>query len=221
MSDRILEAAKATAELANEQYRSGTLSRLDQARRQLAYAGIHKEAVAARQAAMAAREALNRTLRLSREQTDWALPERLPDLPAERPTVAEVESLALRNRPEALGAGIEDSSAPLGARIAAEARDAYARMLTAYDTARFQRDQVLPVAQVVLEETQLHYNAMLEDVYALIEAAEVTIDAHKDYVEDLAAFWIAHAALSDAVGGQLPSSRSPTLAAAGSAAATR
>lgn len=213
MYDRILEAAKAAAELANEQYRSGTLPRLDQAQRQLAYIEIQKDAVAARQAAATAREALNRTLHLPPAAVGWALPERLPDLPAERPEIAEVETFALGNRPDALAAGVRDAATPLGARIAAEARDAYARMLTAYDTARFQREAVLPAAQAQLEEMQLHYNAMLEDVYALLEAAETHIDAGKEYVESLAEFWIARAELADMLGGRLPGGPPTRLAA--------
>ncbi|HEX8375732.1 MAG TPA: TolC family protein [Geminicoccaceae bacterium] len=218
LQDRLLEAAKATAELANEQYRSGTLSRLDQSRRQLAYVEAHKEQVQARQAATAAREALNGALRLSPEARGWPLPERLPDLPAARPEIADVVDLALRNRPDAIAAGVSGAASPLGARIAAEARDAYAKMLTAYDTARFQREAVLPAARAHLEEMQLHYNAMLEDAYELIEAAETNVEAGKEYVEALAEFWIARAELADQVGGRLPDPSAPRVAAAEPAA---
>jgi cobalt-zinc-cadmium efflux system outer membrane protein len=62
---------------------------------------------------------------------------------------------------------------------------------------------VLPAAQAHLEEMQLHYNAMLEDVYELIEAAETNVEAGKEYVESLAEFWIARAELADLVGGRL------------------
>ncbi len=222
LQDRLLEAAKATAELSNEQYRSGTLSRLDQSRRQLAYVGAYKEQVQARQAATAAREALNGALRLPPEARSWPLPERLPDLPAARPEIADVTALALRNRPDAIAAGVSDAATPLGARIAAETREAYAKMLTAYDTARFQREAVLPAAQAHLEEMQLHYNAMLEDVYELIEAAETNVEAGKEYVEALAEFWIARAELADLVGGDLPNipAPAPTVAAAEPAAPT-
>ena len=220
LQDRLLEAAKATAELANEQYRSGTLSRLDQSRRQLAYAEAHKEQVQARQAATAAREALNGTLRLPPEARGWPLPERLPDLPAARPEVADVVDLALRNRPDAIVAGVTGPASPLGARIAAEAREAHAKMLTAYDTARFQREAVLPAAQAHLEEMQLHYNAMLEDVYELIEAAETNVEAGKEYVEALAEFWIARAELADLVGGRLPDPSAERVAAAEPVATT-
>lgn len=211
--DRVLDAAKASAELANEQYRSGTLSRLEQARRHLGYVETYKEAVAARREAMASREALRRELSLTSAQAAWPLPERLPDLPAQRPVIADVEAVALANRPEALAVGASPTS-PLGARIAAEARDSYERMLLAYDTARFQRDSVLPAARIMLEEMQLHYNAMLEDVYELIEAAEANIEAGKDYVADLAEFWIAHAELSDVLGGQVPEPATAALATA-------
>lgn len=214
MHDRLLDAAQATAELAGEQYRSGTASRLEQTQRQLAYLDTHKHAVAAKREAVAKREALNAMLRLPLDHAGWALPDRLPELPAERPVIENVEAVALRNRPEALSAGVRDVASPLGASIAAETRDAYTRMLVAYDTARFQREAVLPVAQAMLQEMQLHYNAMLEDVYALIEAGQANVEAGREYVEAAAGFWIAHAELADMLGGRLPDSPPPAAATA-------
>lgn len=220
MHERLLDAAKATAELANEQYRSGTLPRLEQAERQLAYTETYKEAVAARRAATTARENLNRVLRLPPEHAGWPLADRLPELPAERPVIGDVEGFALANRPEALAAGVRDATSPLGAQIAAEARDAYTRMLAAYDTARFQREQVIPAAQVVLEEMQLNYNAMLEDVYALIEAGRENVAAGQEYVENAAEFWIARAELADFLGGRLTPASTIGVASSAPAEAT-
>lgn len=220
LHERLADAARATAELANEQYRSGTASRLEQAQRQLAYVETLKDSVAARREATRAREALNVLLRLQPAQAIWALPDRLPELPAERPELPDVAAIALASRPEALSAGVADAGSPIGARIVAEACDAYDRMLTAYDTARFQREQVLPVANVMLEETQLHYNAMLEDVYALIEAGQKNIEAGKEYVENAAAFWVAHAELADMLGGAIPRDHDTAVAADGSVPAT-
>lgn len=220
MHERLLDAAKATAELANEQYRAGTLPRLEQAERQLAYTATYKEAVAAQRAATTARESLNRTLRLPPEHASWALPDRLPELPVERPVIDDVAGFALANRPEALAAGVTDATSPLGAQIAAEVRDAYTTMLVAYDTARFQREQVIPAAQVMLEEMQLNYNAMLEDVYALIEAGRENVAAGQEYVENAAEFWIAHAELADLVGGRLPPAPTTGLADGAPAEAT-
>jgi cobalt-zinc-cadmium efflux system outer membrane protein len=67
---------------------------------------------------------------------------------------------------------------------------------------------------------QLHYNAMLEDVYELIEAAETNVEAGKEYVEALAEFWIARAELADLVGGRLPDPPAPRVAEAGPAPTT-
>jgi outer membrane protein TolC len=64
MYGQTLEAEKAAAELANEQYRSGTTSRLDQARQHLAYAETFKAAAEAERDAVAKREELNRLLKL-------------------------------------------------------------------------------------------------------------------------------------------------------------
>ena len=212
MQERVLEAGKAAAELANEQYRAGTLSRLDQAREQLAYAETHKEAAEARQRALEAREVLNRELLLHGGQTAWVLPELLPELPPERPVVADPEALVLREGVEAVAARGEAGSFGKGVALRSEAREAYAAMLTAYDLARFQRDAVLPASRALLEEQQLHYNAMLEDVYDLLEAARERIAAEREAVEALAGFWKARARFARLAGGRLPAPPATTAA---------
>lgn len=224
---KMLEAGKAAAELANEQYRAGTLSRLDQAREQLAYAETHKEAAEARQRALEAREALNRELLLHGAPTTWALPELLPELPPERPVIADPEALVLREGIEAVAARGEAGSFGKGVVLRSEAREAYAAMLVAYDLARFQRDAVLPASRLMLEEQQLHYNAMLEDVYDLLAAARERTAAEREAVEAVAEFWKARARFARLAGGRLPAPPATTAAAAttlapsaGAAAAT-
>ncbi len=77
-------------------------------------------------------------------------------------------------------------------------------MLTAYDIAKHQRDTVVPLTEVALGEMQLNYNAMLEDVYELLDATREQIEAGREYVETLAEFWVAHAELTQLLGGRLP-----------------
>jgi outer membrane protein TolC len=210
MFDRALEAETAAAELANEQYRAGTTSRLDQAQQHLAYAGTYKEAAEARQEAVAAREALNRQLELWGAQTAWVLPDRLPDLPAARPALGDVEAYAISQSPAAYGARASTEQRETGAVLRSEVREAYHRMLTNYDIAKYQRDVVVPLTSAVLGEVQLNYNAMLDDVYGLLEATREQIEAGSDYVTTLAAFWAAHAELTRRLGGQLPPPASET-----------
>jgi hypothetical protein len=214
MFTQTLEAEKAGAELANEQYRSGTTDRLAQAQQHLAYAETYKEAVEARREAVEKREALNRLLNLSGEQTNWALPDRLPELSMERPVFADLETFAVVNSVEAYAGRASRDQIASGTHLRSKVREAYHRMLAAYDLARFQRDTVVPLTEIALGELQLNYNAMLLDVYELLDATREQIEAGKEYVATLADFWIAHAELTALLGGRLPEAAPPTATAA-------
>lgn len=213
MFDQTLDAEKAAAELANEQYRAGTTSRLDQARQHLAYAETFKEATETKRDAVAKREALNRLLKLWGSQTSWELPDRLPDLPATRPELGDVESYAATHGLATYAGRASTAQLTAGVTLRSEVREHYHRMLTAYDIAKHQRDVVVPLTEVALGELQLNYNAMLLDVYELLDATREQIEAGKEYVTTLAEFWIAHAELTQLLGGRLPEPHATTTAA--------
>ena len=91
-------------------------------------------------------------------------------------------------------------------------------MLSTYDVAKFQRDTVVPLTETALSELQLNYNAMLLDVYELLDATREQIDAGKEYVATLAEFWIAEAELTELLGGRLPEPAPATTAATATSA---
>ena len=218
MLDQTVDAEKAAAELANEQYRAGTTSRLDQARQHLAYAETYKAAAEARREAVEKREALNRLLRLSGEQTAWSLPDRLPDLPVERPEYSDLEAFAVTNSVNAYAGRASNAQVTAGVNLRSEVREAYHNMLSTYDVAKFQRDTVVPLTETALSELQLNYNAMLLDVYELLDATREQIEAGKEYVATLAEFWIAEAELTKLLGGRLPEPAPATTAATATSA---
>jgi outer membrane protein TolC len=220
MFDQTLDAEKAAAELANEQYLAGTTSRLDQARQHLAYAETFKAAAEAKRDAVAKREALNRLLKVWGPQTSWVLPGQLPDLPATRPELGDVESYAATHSLAVYAGRASPSQLTAGATLRSEVREHYHRMLTAYDIAKHQRDIVVPLTEVALGELQLNYNAMLLDVYELLDATREQIEAGKEYVTTLADFWIAYAKLTELLGGRLPEPPATTTAAAAAKPAT-
>jgi outer membrane protein TolC len=162
---------------------------------------------------VAKREALNRALKLWGGQTAWALPDRLPDLPAERPELGDVEAYAAAHSVAAYAGRADPAQFEAGATMRSQVREAYNRLLTAYDIARHQRDVVVPLTQTALGEMQLGYNAMLEDVYELLDATREQIGAGKEYVETLAEFWVARAELTQLLGGRLPEIPATTTAA--------
>ena len=214
MFDQTLDAEKAAAELANEQYRAGTTNRLDQAQQHLAYAETYKaggrgQARGGREArgAQSAPEALRGADRAGCCRTG------LPDLPATRPDFADLETFAASTASKPTPAGPAAQLAA-GTTLRSEVREHYHRMLTAYDIAKHQRDIVVPLTEVALGELQLNYNAMLLDVYELLDATREQIEAGKEYVTTLADFWIAHAELTELLGGRLPEPPATTATAA-------
>ena len=94
----VKDAAEAGGELARRMARVGNWSKLRQAREQVTLNDATAQLARAQQAAFAARERLTRLMGLWGTQTNFTLTERLPDLPKDATTMADVESRALRER---------------------------------------------------------------------------------------------------------------------------
>jgi outer membrane protein TolC len=94
----VKEAAEAGAELARRMVRAGNFSKLQQTREQLYLADAAAQLARARQRAFAEREKLTRLLGLWGAQTQYVLPERLPELPAQVAALTDLEARALRER---------------------------------------------------------------------------------------------------------------------------
>jgi outer membrane protein TolC len=91
-------AAETSAELARRMTQAGNFSRLAQLREQVFYAEATAELARAKQAALADRERLVRTLGLNEDAPSLKLPERLADLPAAARTPEEAITAAAIGR---------------------------------------------------------------------------------------------------------------------------
>ena len=91
-------AAEASADLARRMAEVGNWPLLTQAREQAFYAEATAQLARSRQAALAAREKLTRLMGLWGEQADYALPERLPELPQTVREAVTLEAQALAQR---------------------------------------------------------------------------------------------------------------------------
>ncbi len=89
-----------------------------------------------------------------------------------------------------------------------EVREAYSGYRSAYDIARFQRDEVVPLNQRIAEENVLRYNGMLIGVFELLADARTQIASVNGSIQALRDFWLAQADLDMALIGK------PSLAAA-------
>ncbi|MFM0564898.1 TolC family protein [Paraburkholderia sediminicola] len=97
-AEQVKDSAEAGAELALRMQQAGNFSKLDYAREQAFYAEAVAQLAKTRQQSVAAREKLTRTMGLWGSQAQYDLPERLPDLPATRPELQELEHFAMQNR---------------------------------------------------------------------------------------------------------------------------
>jgi outer membrane protein TolC len=89
-----------------------------------------------------------------------------------------------------------------------EVREAYGAYRTAYDIARFQRDEVVPLNQRIAEENLLRYNGMFIGVFELLADARTQIASVNGAILALRDFWVAQADLDMALIGK------PSLSAA-------
>lgn len=96
--EQVQRAAEASADLAQKMVQAGNFSTLDQAREQAFYAEAAAQQARARQNSVAAREQLIRLMGLWGNQTEFKLPERLPDLPAAPSDQPDIEAKAMQQR---------------------------------------------------------------------------------------------------------------------------
>ncbi|WP_223107833.1 hypothetical protein, partial [Stenotrophomonas sp. AS012628] len=78
--------------------------------------------------------------------------------------------------------------------------------------------QILPLRQIIADESQLRYNGMMVDVFSLLTEARARIAANAAAIEARRDFWIAKTDLQFVVIGGAPAGGSPdtpTTAVAG------
>jgi outer membrane protein TolC len=102
----------------------------------------------------------------------------------------------------------------LGVDAASEAREAYGAYRATFAIARKYEGEVLPLHQTISAETELQYNAMQVDAFALLEAARGRARAKVASIEAKRNFWLASTDLSVAIlgGGNLASERDAVIA---------
>ncbi|MFO1221263.1 MAG: TolC family protein [Burkholderiaceae bacterium] len=83
-----------------------------------------------------------------------------------------------------------------------EVREAYGAYRSAWDIARHQRDEIVPLRQRILEENVLRYNGMLIGVFDLLADARAQIASVHAAIDALRDFWLAQADLEMALVGR-------------------
>jgi len=98
-----------------------------------------------------------------------------------------------------------------------EVREAYGAYRSAWDIAKHQRDEVVPLKKRIAEENVLRYNGMLIGVFELLADARSQIVSVNVAIDALRDFWIAQADLDMALVGK-PNLSTAATASAGAAA---
>jgi outer membrane protein TolC len=106
----------------------------------------------------------------------------------------------------------------LGVDAASEAREAYGAYRATYAVARKYEAEVLPLHQTISAETELQYNAMQIDAFALLQAAREQLRAKVAGIDAKRNFWLASTDLSVAMlgGGAIASEPDAVIAATSS-----
>jgi outer membrane protein TolC len=106
---------------------------------------------------------------------------------------------------------------------ASEARQAYAAYKSTYGIAAKYQSEVLPLRQTISDESELQYNAMQIDAFALLQAARDNGTAKLASIEARRDFWLAAADLSVAVlgGGTIGQDVGPLIAVDSTESSTR
>ncbi|EJE51738.1 outer membrane protein [Acidovorax sp. CF316] len=104
-------------------------------------------------------------------------------------------------------ARVELSAATLqdtAVRARSEVRSAWFTYRTALDLARQQRDEVVPLRQLISDETTLRYNGMLASVWELLAEARASTQSVAGAIEAQRDFWLAETDLQLALTGTSP-----------------
>ena len=101
---QVKQAADASAELARRMEQVGNFNKLQRAREQAFYANAALRLAQAEQTQRSTRERLVRLLGVWGPQTQFALPERLPDVPTSPVELQDIEQVALAQRLDVQGA---------------------------------------------------------------------------------------------------------------------
>ncbi len=126
-------------------------------------------------------------------QTGWEIGLELPLFDWGGARVARAEAIYMQALHRAAQTAINARS---------EVREAYGNYRSAYDIARHQRDEIVPLKKRISDEQGLRYNGMIIGVFELLADARSQITSVNAYIESLRDFWLAQSDLDMALIGK-------------------
>ncbi len=104
-------------------------------------------------------------------------------------------------RAEAIYTQALERTAQTAIEAETEVRAAYTRYRVRYEIARHVQDEIVPLRQRILQESQLRYNGMLVSAFELLAGAREQIGSVNQYINAMRDFWLADASLAMATMG--------------------
>ena len=89
----------------------------------------------------------------------------------------------------------------VGVRARSEAREAYHGYRTAFDLARYYRDEVVPLHKFISDEMLLRYSGMISNIFEVLADARANVVAVNASIEAQRDFWLADTDLQSSVSG--------------------
>jgi outer membrane protein TolC len=102
---------------------------------------------------------------------------------------------------EAIYGQAVDRFAQSSVEARSEVRQAFANYRAAFDVARQQRDEVVPLRKSMAQQNLLRYNASLISIFELLADAREQIASVDAYIQSVRDFWIAKSELDGALLG--------------------
>ena len=144
-------------------------------------------------------------------ETGWEIGIQIPIFDWGQARVAKAETVYMQ---------AVDRAAETAINARSEVREAYGAYRSAWDIARHQRDEIVPLKSRIAEENLLRYNGMLIGVFELLADSRAQIASVNNYIESLRDFWMAQADLDMALIGKpslaRPAGPAPAAEAGGS-----
>ena len=153
---------------------------------------------------------LNKRSHLDPTQRGWEIGFELPLFDWGTSRMARAESVYLQVVERAAQTAIDARS---------ELRESCSAYRSAWDIARHQRDQIVPLRQRIAEENLLRYNGMLIGVFELLADARLPITSVNGAIDALRDFWLAQADLDLAMVGKPGQAAANALSAQSGSAA--
>ena len=186
----VVDAVQAASELTNRMQKVGNINQLGQLKQQKELLKTQLEMQSLQTKTKEANERFIQRMNFDQRNLKLDVENRLPTPPKDARKLTDKERRAI---------DLGDINSPATVQVRSNARIAYENYLERFQKVRTYQTELLPNQKKISEEKLLRYNAMLIDVFHLLEDAEDQRKTVMQYIDANAAFLIQSARLEKAL----------------------